>query len=183
MAACIYNERLRITKDGSSYRPTASIPPRPRFAGGLRACSRARFNPYGGQRKILRFLRRNRRMVDRGRACPVAARNGAPVCRNAVRRRESFSGGGNLPRGPQPGRGGCQDHSVVGAANVVRASRFAPKTAPRSTAEVQTGISSMFGSGVDGTSSLRRKAARAPFDNPSLSWNMIGARSLDCARG
>jgi hypothetical protein len=49
--------------------------------------------------------------------------------------------------------------------------------------EVQAGISSMFGSRADGSSSLRRKAARAPFDNPSLSWNMTGARSLDCARG
>ena len=34
--------------------------------------------------------------------------------------------------GPQPGRRGSQDYSVVGAANVVRASRFAAQTARRS---------------------------------------------------
>ena len=88
------SKRREIPNDGFSYRPAASIPPRPRLARRLRAGGRSRFEPHGGQRQILRFFPRDSAMGGHsGGARPVAARNGAPIRRNAVRRRESFSGG------------------------------------------------------------------------------------------
>jgi len=49
---------------------------------------------------------------------------------------------------------------------------------------LEPGPTEALGRGRRGSSaSLRTKAVWAPFDNPSLSWNMTGARSLDYARG
>ena len=88
------SKRREIANDGSSYRPAASIPPSSRLARCLRAGGRARSEPHGGQRQILRVFPCDTAMDGpAGGARPVAARNGAPICRNAVRRGEYFSGG------------------------------------------------------------------------------------------
>ena len=98
LAACIHLQAPGIAKDGFSYRPAASIPPRPRLARSLRAGGRARFEPHAGQRQILHLLPRDSAVGGHsGRARPAAARNGAPIRRNAVRRRGPFSGSRKRP--------------------------------------------------------------------------------------
>lgn len=67
-----------------------------------------------------------------------------------------------------------------------------PKPLEDLPAEVRAGLFSMFGPGPDASSEAcatrfrgfaAQKAACALFDNPSRSWNMTSARSLDYARG
>ena len=94
LAACIHQQAPGIPNYGFSCRPTASILTRARLARCLRASGRARSEPHGGQRQILRVLPYDTAMDSpAGGARPAAARNGAPICRNAVRRGEPFSGG------------------------------------------------------------------------------------------
>src|ERR1700683_2013944 len=87
------SKRLEIPNYGFSYRPASSILTRVRLARCLRAGGRARAEPDGGQRQISRVLPCDTAMDSPARgALPVAARNGAPICRNAVRGGEPFSG-------------------------------------------------------------------------------------------
>jgi hypothetical protein len=87
------SRRREIPKYGFAYRPAASILTRARLARCLRASSRPRSKPHGDQRQILLVSPCGAAMDSHaGGARPVAARNGAPICRNTVWPREHFSG-------------------------------------------------------------------------------------------
>jgi hypothetical protein len=146
----LISKRPWIANDGFSCRPPASIPAELGLAHGLRASCRARFEPHAGQRQILRFFPPASVMGgDSGCTCLVAAGNGAPIRRNAVRRRNSVGGGRELHRDLAPRLGGNQNYSVVGAQNVVRASGRAPQIV-RGVARRSPGQSfSMFGACPD----------------------------------
>ena len=128
----LISKRPWIANDGFFCCPPPSIPAGLGLARSLRAGCRARFEPHAGQRQILRFFPPASAVGARsGYARLVAAGNGAPIRRNAVRRRDSFSGGGRRHRGPASRLGGNQNYSIVGAQNVVRASRCAPQIVRR----------------------------------------------------
>lgn len=144
----LISKRPWIANDGFFCCPSPSIPAELGLAGGLRASCGERFEPHAGQRPILRFFPPASAVGgDSGCACLVAAGNGAPIRRNAVRRGNSIGGGRALHRDLAPRLGGNQNHSIVGAQNVVRASRFAPQI-------------------------VRRVARRSP----GQSFSMLGAR-------
>ena len=190
-------KRRGITKDGFSYRPAASIPPRSRLARRLRARGRARIEPYGGQRQILCLDPVGSGVADlSGRSRPVAARNGASIRRNACSARRIFQRrlkipsrpGARLSPKPRSQRcGSLRTCSGLEGRPQDRSKICPPKRGPD--------LASMFGISTPKQAlnalsarvlqlrAARTKALSAPFDNPSLSWNMTGARSLDYARG
>ncbi len=128
----LISKRPWIANDGFFCCPSPSIPAELGLAHGLRAGCGARFEPHAGQRPILRFVPPASAMGgDSGCTCLVAAGNGAPIRRNAVRRRNSLGGGRERHRDLAPRLSGNQNHSVVGTSNVVRASRFAPQIVRR----------------------------------------------------
>ncbi len=150
-------------------------------------------NLMGVSARFQRFCACDPAVADRGRTRPVAARNGAPICRNAVRRRESFSGSRKFRPDPEsrssrkprsPHCGSCERCSGLEVRRPSRWKICPPKSARVFLRCLDTAPTEGLRPRRRGSpTSLRTNAVFAPFDNPSLSWNMTSARSLDYARG
>lgn len=187
------SKRPWIANDGFSCCPSASIPAGLGLAGGLRARCRARFEPHAGQRQILRFFPHGSAVGGySGCTRPVAAGNGAPIRRSAVRRETLSAEAESSIATRRP----VLAETKITALWELRTS-FGPRGSPPNRSQ---SCPPKFGPIFFDVWSLPRRrvravggadlrlhsvaqARRAPFDNPSRSWNMTSARSLDYARG
>ena len=191
--------RVFIKSAGRLRRMGSLVVPRRRFLRGLASlavCAPAVVRASNLMEVSAKFCGSSHMTLPSGShsggARPVAARNGAPIRRNAVRRRNSSAE---------------VEESVVTRRPVIAEAKitalwelrtsFGPRGSPPKLledlpAEVRAGsffdvwsrARRALGRGPRGSPArLRTKAVCAPFDNPSRSWNINRARSLDSTEG